>query len=170
MMTDRLFRYDVVLGLLDTQATAESPGYDAQSQEPKIEYDAAGNRILKRPEREVRVRCMVETGTFDSQVRTSLGLDGNSRLTLVFRARHLRDAGLLDDKGASAIRFGARLKQVFHRASGKLQDDYEQLDAGGNVAGGIYLNELVPSDYGFTGERDLFVAALSDRPNGPAGG
>lgn len=168
MMTDRLFRYEVVLGLLDTQATAESPGYEAQSKEPVVEYDEAGNRLMKRGEREVRVRCLVETGTFDSPTRTALGLDGNSRLTLVFRARHLREAGLLDHKNRPAIRFGARLKRV--EKKGALQDDYEQLDAAGNITGGIYLTDMVPSDYGFNGERDLFVATLSDRPNAPQGG
>lgn len=168
MLTNHLFRFDVVLGVLDTQATADSPGYDAQSNEPLLEYDAAGNRVAKRGEREVRVRCLVETGTLEQPQRTALGLDGSSRLGLVFRAQHLREAGLLDDKGKSTIKFGARLKQVYHRKSGLLQDDYEQLDAGGNVTGGIYVTDVVRSDYGFNGERDLFVAQLADRPNAPA--
>lgn len=169
MMTDRLFRFGVVLGVFDTQATAEDPGYDAQSKEPRIEHDAAGNRIVKRPEREVRVRCLIETGTFDSPQRTALGLDGSSSMTLVFRARHLREAGLLDSQNRPAIRFGARLKSTFRWATGVLQDNYEQLDAAGNPQGGIYVTEIVPSDYGFTGERDLFVARLSDRPQAPTG-
>lgn len=170
MMTSHLFRFDVVLGVLDTQATADSPGYATHTKEPIVEYDPAGNRIARRGEQEVRVRCLVETGTFDQPVRTPLGLDGNSSLKLVFRAQHLREAGLLDDDGKCTIKFGARLKQVYHRGSGRMQDDYEQLDAAGNVIGGIYITEVVPSDYGFNGERDLFVATLSDRPNAPTQG
>jgi hypothetical protein len=168
MMTDRLFRYEVVLGLLDTQATADEPGYDSVTKEPKVTYDDAGNRIPARREREVRVRCMVETGTFDGPQRTPLGIDGKSNLRLVFRARHLREAGLLDSKNKPAIRFRTRLKRI--ERSGVLQDDYEQLDEAGDVTGGIFVVDMVPSDYGFTGERDLFVASLSDDPNGPAGG
>lgn len=168
MMTDRLFRYEVVLGILDTQATAEEPSYDARRGEPAVEYDAAGNRLPTRREREVRVRCMVETGTFDQPVRTPLGTDGNSSLRLVFRARHLRAAGLLDDKNRPAIRFRTRLKRIERK--GGLQDDYEQLDAHGNVIGGIYITDMVPSDYGFERERDLFVASLSDDPRAPGGG
>lgn len=166
MMTDRLFRFEAVLALLDTQATAESPGYTS-AKEPAITYDAAGNRIEKRGEREVRVRCMVETGTFESPQRTPFGLDGNSNLRLVFRARHLRAAGLLDGQNRPAIKFGARLVRI--EKGGVPQDGYEQKDAHGNVTGGIYVTEVVPSDYGFTGERDLFVAQLSDRPNAPQG-
>jgi hypothetical protein len=167
MMTDHLFRFEVVLGILDTQATAESPGYDAESKEPLITYDAAGNRIAARGEREVRVRCLVETGTFEQPVRTPLGIDGNSSLRLVFRARHLRAAGLLDDKNRPAIRYRTRLKRIESK-KGALQDDYEQLDAAGNVTGGIFITDMVPSDYGYERERDLFVASLTDDPQAPA--
>lgn len=167
MMTDRLFRYEVILGVLDTQQMAEAPGYDPRSQEPEVEYDAAGNRIAKRPEREVRVKCMVETGTFEQPVRTPFGMDGNSNMRLVFRARHLRAAGLLDAKNRPAIRFRTRLKRI--EKQGVLQDDYEQLDAAGNVTGGIFVVDMVPSDYGYEGGRDLFVASLSKDPDAPAG-
>lgn len=165
ILTSRLFRFTAVLALHDTQATAESPGYSAAFSEPKITYDAAGNRIVARGEREVRVRCMVETGTFDEPTRTALGFDANTRIGLVFRASHLRAAGLLTGTEC-AIRFGTRLVRIERK--GVIQDDYEKKDAGGRVVGGVRVQKCVPSDYGFNGERDLFVAPCEDLPSAPA--
>lgn len=166
MLTGRLFRFRAVFALLDTQATAEGPpGYSGTFREPKVGYDAAGNRVEGRKERDVAVRCQVETGQYEAQVLTPFGADGNTSLTIVTRASFLREAGLLDDKNQCAIVPNARLRRVEKWSDGTLIDEYEKISKGGEILSGVFVKEVAPSDYGFTGDRDLWVIRLEDRAN-----
>lgn len=163
MLTGRLFRFRAVFAVLDTQATAEGPpGYNTTFREPKVSYDAAGNRVEGRKERIVAVRAQIETGQFRNQVLTPFGMDVQTSFNVVTRSQYLRDVGLLDEKGVCAIVPQSRLVRV-ETLEEELIDNYEVRDGKGNLLSGVYVKETSPTDYGFTRNRDLWVFKLENR-------
>lgn len=167
LLTGRLFRFQAVFAVLDTQATAEGPpGYNNVFREPKVSYDAAGNLISGRKEREVKVRCQIETGQFKAQTLTPFGMDVQTSFNVVSRSEYLRAAGLLDDKGVCVIVPQSRLVRV-ETLDSVLIDSYETRDKNGRLLSGVYVRETAPTDYGFTRSRDLWVFKMENRKATP---
>lgn len=145
------------LAQLDTQATT----VNAVLQEPTVTYDpVTGARSGGRAEKLVRVRCQVETGTFQAQGMTPTGDIPRSSLTLVFHFEDLEAAGLIGPENRPMINVNDRLVRLL------TEDGIEQQSF---VRSPVYVTEATPAGFGFGGFANLLVVRMGDRAQGVRG-
>lgn len=155
-----IFPFIAELARLDTEATAAgSPGYDDIFREPKVSYEPGGVRVVGRKEKPLRMRCQVETGTFEALRMLPTGDSPRSQFTLVFHYADFEKAGLVDANNRTPIHVNDRLVAIYDKGGITKMSDFPNPP-------GVFATEVTPSGFGFGGRVNLLVVRFGDRVQG----
>lgn len=151
----------VEIARLDTKATEDASGYDADFKTVKVTYPAGIRTSARKELPTIRLNAQVEMGSWQKQNQLQGGNQPDSRLTLVFHFTELEALGLVDAAtGDALIRVNDRLVAVYDKAGTRLEQYVKK------STGGLYATEVQPGGIGLGGRRNLLVVTWDERPQG----
>lgn len=151
--------FQIELRQLDTAATANAGGYDAEFQTTRAKI-VSGQRQSSRVEKAaIRINAQLEDSVFNALKMIANGDSPEQKLAIVFRYPEIKEAGLVDpNTGLPLLNVNDRLSAIYDR-DGQLVHTIP-------TPPGLYCIEVRPMSYGIGHRLGLVMMRFEERAQG----